>query len=385
MGFSLAGNFFSAWTLADCRFLYADPTDFPSPPQPDAASGAATASTTTTTSRYTGYVGLYTIEEEIVESIDGSVARIYARCASIPGDAVDEFDTKYKVGRLLGVAGLTTGGLGTIVLILTFFMEMCCATPGVQYALGVIYTIAAAAQGLTFLGVDTPKCERMGCVISTTATWSILAVCLYFIALVHAFVVPFPETRICPCCTKDAEGDEEKEEVDYFVEEEDVEAQNGSSADDDEEDDAASGEGGAAAAAAAGIGGAAAGATGDAATAAVAGAAVAGAAVAGAAVAGAAVAAGDGNDGDGSNIGDGETGVVEPSASSDAATSSEYCATSIYASVKDAVSSLVAPAEEKSVAEEIVSESLHSTSAGVEIAAGAATEPADAATADKTE
>mmetsp|Transcript_29744 Transcript_29744/g.60388 ORF Transcript_29744/g.60388 Transcript_29744/m.60388 type:complete len:268 (-) Transcript_29744:1969-2772(-) len=256
----------------------------------------------------------------------------------------------------MGVVGVTTGALCTLVIILTFFMEMCCATPGVQYALGIMYVIAAAAQGLTFLGVDTPKCNALGCVISTTATWSILAVCLYFIALVHSFVVPFPNERICsteccrscfPCCGKDEEEGEEEDMVVEEEEEDDIEAQN------DGEDDGSDGEGddmakAAAAGTAAGVAGADGGPN-------AAGAAVAGVA-AGAAVAGVAAAAAGGGDDD-----DGENDELQASVSAEAAAESESCATAIasnvYSSVKDAVDSCL-PGEGSTAAGDAVGESI---------------------------
>ena len=365
LAFSLAGNFFSAWTLVDCRFLYADPTDFPLPPQPDNSDGSPIVKT----SKYTGYVGLYTVERETAEftpsdSGGESYSRIYSECTPIRGDLIDKFDTKYRVAQLMGVAGLTTGALCTIVIVLTFLMEMCCATPGVQYGLGIMYFIAAATQGLTFLGLDTPRCNALGCVISTTATWSILAVCLYFIALVHSFVVPFPRERICsteccrscfPCCGGKDEEEGEEEEEDVMVEEEeeedDIEAQNDGeySSDDEDGDDMARA---AAAGAAAGVYGADGGGGVDPSAAA----AVAGVA-AGAAVVGVAAAAAGGGDDDE----DDENVELKASVSADAAAASENCATNIasnvYSSVKDAVDSCL-PSEGAAVAGDTVGESI---------------------------
>ena len=127
---------------------------------------------------------------------------------------------KYRIARLMGVIGLTCGGVASLVMLLNFCMEACCMTSGVQYGLGVMYAVAVVTQGLTFLGIDGRNCREYGCVISSTATWSILACCLYFIAFVHAFTVPFPRERICsseiccPCCGRDEDEGAEEEIMD---------------------------------------------------------------------------------------------------------------------------------------------------------------------------
>lgn len=210
---SLGGNFFSAWTLADCRFLYLSPLYLPT--IPDAENGSSLRQT-----RYTGYVGLFTIQTETTETIDSNpgYSSTWTQCKEIPGEITDELDMKYRIAKLMGVIGLTCGGVASLVMLLNFCMEACCVTSGVQYGLGVMYTVAVVTQGLTFLGIDGRNCREYGCVISSTATWSILACCLYFIALVHAFTVPFPRERICssevccPCCGKDKDdkGDDEE-------------------------------------------------------------------------------------------------------------------------------------------------------------------------------
>ena len=210
---SLGGNFFSAWTLADCRFLYVNPLYLPT--IPDAENGSVLRQT-----RYTGYVGLFTIQTETTETIDANpgYSSTWTQCEEIPGEITDELDMKYRIAKLMGVIGLTCGGVASLVMLLNFCMEACCVTSGVQYGLGVMYVVAVVTQGLTFLGIDGRNCREYGCVISSTATWSILACCLYFIALVHAFTVPFPRERICssevccPCCGKDEDdkGDDEE-------------------------------------------------------------------------------------------------------------------------------------------------------------------------------
>ena len=226
---SLGGNFFSAWTLADCRFLYVDSAYLPT--LPDADNGSSLRKT-----RYTGYVGLFTTQTETTETIESipGYSNTWTQCEGISGEITDELDLKFRLASLMGVIGLTCGGVASLVLIFNFCMEACCATPGVQYGLGVMYAVAVATQGLTFLGIDGRNCRDYGCVMSSSATWSILACCLYFIALVHAFIVPFPRERICssevccPCCGNDK--DEAEEEVD----EEELLVQD----DDDDDDDA---------------------------------------------------------------------------------------------------------------------------------------------------
>ena len=208
---SLGGNFFSAWTLADCRFLYVDPVYLPT--IPDADNGSSLRQT-----RYTGYVGLFTIQTETTETFESNpgYSSTWTQCQEISGEITDDLDMKYRIARLMAVIGLTCGGVASLVMLLNFLMEACCVTSGVQYGLGVMYTVAVVTQGLTFLGIDGRNCREYGCVISSSATWSILACCLYFIALVHAFTVPFPRERICsseiccPCCGKDEDdqGDE---------------------------------------------------------------------------------------------------------------------------------------------------------------------------------
>jgi hypothetical protein len=218
---SLGGNFFSAWTLADCRFLYVNPVYLPTI-LPDADNNGSSLRQT----RYTGYVGLFTIQTETTETIESipDYSSSWVQCEEISGEITDELDMKFRIARLMGVIGLTCGGVASLVMLLNFCMEACCVTSGVQYGLGVMYGVAVVTQGLTFLGVDGRNCRDYGCVISSTATWSILACCLYFIALVHAFTVPFPRERICSsevccaCCGKDEDeqggdrGDEEAAE-----------------------------------------------------------------------------------------------------------------------------------------------------------------------------
>ena len=193
--------------------MYVDPTYLPT--IPDAENGSSLRKT-----RYTGYVGLFTIQTETTEIIDSNpgYSSTWTQCKEIPGAITDELDMKYRIAKLMGVIGLTCGGVASLVMLLNFCMEACCVTSGVQYGLGVMYTVAVVTQGLTFLGIDGRNCREYGCVISSTATWSILACCLYFIALVHAFTVPFPRERICssevccPCCGKDEDdkGDDEE-------------------------------------------------------------------------------------------------------------------------------------------------------------------------------
>ena len=230
---SLGGNFFSAWTLADCRFLYVDSAYLPT--IPDADNGSSLRKT-----RYTGYVGLFTTQTETTETIESipGYSNTWTQCEGISGEITDELDLKFRLASLMGVIGLTCGGVASLVLIFNFCMEACCATPGVQYGLGVMYAVAVATQGLTFLGIDGRNCRDYGCVMSSSATWSILACCLYFIALVHAFIVPFPRERICssevccPCCGNDKdEAEEEVDEEEFLVQEDDDD-------DDDDDDDA---------------------------------------------------------------------------------------------------------------------------------------------------
>lgn len=222
---SLGGNFFSAWTLADCRFLYVDSAYLPTTGIPDADNGSSLRKT-----RYTGYVGLFTAQTETTETIESipDYSNTWTQCEGISGEITDELDLKFRLASLMGVIGLTCGGVASLVLIFNFCMEACCATPGVQYGLGVMYAVAVATQGLTFLGIDGRNCRDYGCVMSSSATWSILACCLYFIALVHAFIVPFPGERICssevccPCCGNDKdEAEEEEDEEEFLVQEED--------------------------------------------------------------------------------------------------------------------------------------------------------------------
>jgi len=220
---SLGGNFFSSWTLADCRFLYVDPVYLPT--IPDAENGSSLRTT-----KYTGYVGLFTIQTETTETIESipGYSNTWTQCEEISGEITDELDMKFRIARLMGVVGLACGGVASLVMFFNFCMEACCATSGVQYALGVMYAVAVATQGLTFLGIDGRNCRDYGCVISSSATWSILACCLYFIALVHAFTVPFPRERICssevccPCCGNDKdEGEEEVDEEEQPLPEDD--------------------------------------------------------------------------------------------------------------------------------------------------------------------
>ena len=178
---------------------------------------------------YTGYVGLFTAQTETTETIESipGYSNTWTQCEEISGEIADELDLKFRLARLMGVIGLTCGGVASLVLIFNFCMEACCATPGVQYGLGVMYAVAVVTQGLTFLGIDGRNCRDYGCVMSSSATWSILACCLYFIALVHAFIVPFPRERICSsevccsCCGNDKdEADEEMGEEAFEVQEE---------------------------------------------------------------------------------------------------------------------------------------------------------------------
>lgn len=128
----------------------------------------------------------------------------------------------------MGVVALTSGGVASIVLIVTFFMEMCCSVAGLQYGLGIMYLVAAAAQGLTFLVLGDDACNEYSCTTSSSSIWSIVATSLYFIAMVQSFAAPFPKEKICgraaccACCKKKegevagksaAEGDVEAQEA----------------------------------------------------------------------------------------------------------------------------------------------------------------------------
>ena len=174
---------FSALALGTCEFLSIPGTDAPS--NPDA--GGAT---------FTGLIGLFRIQER--DALGNSY------CVETPGYIMDQFGIYFQVAQLMGVVALTTGGVATIVLLMAFLMEMCCLINGLQYGLGIMFIVAAAAQGLTFMAIGDSACNNeFSCSTSTSSIWSIVATCLYFIAMVQSFAAPFPKDKICSretCC-----------------------------------------------------------------------------------------------------------------------------------------------------------------------------------------
>jgi hypothetical protein len=198
---------FSALALGTCEFLSIPGTDVPS--NPDA--GGAT---------FTGLIGLFRIQER--DALGNSY------CVETPGYIMDQFGIYFQVAQLMGVVALTTGGVATIVLLMAFLMEMCCLINGLQYGLGIMFIVAAAAQGLTFMAIGDSACNNeFSCSTSTSSIWSIVATCLYFIAMVQSFAAPFPKDKICSretCCqcfkkkenddSESAYEEEEKEDGD---------------------------------------------------------------------------------------------------------------------------------------------------------------------------
>lgn len=231
---ALAAVLFSALTVGTCEFL-----SIPFSNLPEAEDDG--------TYTPTGKIGLFTIQE--VDSTG------YERCTEMPGYLYDSFSTFFQVAQLMGVVALTAGAVAAILLVLTFFMQMCCAVTGLQYGLGIIFLIACCTQGLTFMSIGDGACASFECAISMSSIWSIVAIVLYFIAMVQSFAAPFPTEKLCSkqacckCC--------QKKEKEVHEEEKDVEAQEAApkAAPEPVDDNAA------AAAAAAGVaGGAAAGA-----------------------------------------------------------------------------------------------------------------------------
>mmetsp|Transcript_12742 Transcript_12742/g.28210 ORF Transcript_12742/g.28210 Transcript_12742/m.28210 type:complete len:357 (-) Transcript_12742:106-1176(-) len=205
---AIAAVLFSALTVGTCEFL--------SIPLDNLSELPAEGDDTYT---FTGKVGLFLVQE--VDSAG------YERCTEVPGYIYDSFSTFFRVAQLMGVVALTAGAVAAIVLILTFFMEMCCAVTGLQYGLGIIFLIACITQGLTFMTTGDGVCSGSGsgfeCELSTSSIWSIVAIALYFIAMVQSFAAPFPKEKLCSkqacckCC--------QKEEEEVHDDEKDVEAQ----------------------------------------------------------------------------------------------------------------------------------------------------------------
>jgi len=208
---SVAGVLFSALALGTCEFLSIPGADIPS--NPDA--GGAT---------FTGLVGLFRIQER--DAFGNSY------CVETPGYVTDQFGIYFQVAQLMGVIALTIGGVATIVLLMTFLMEMCCLVTGLQYGLGIMFLVAAVAQGLTFMAIGDSACNNQpSCSTSTSSFLSIVATCLYFIAMVQSFAAPFPKEKICSretCCQcwkkKDNDGSENAYDEEEKVHEEDIEA-----------------------------------------------------------------------------------------------------------------------------------------------------------------
>ena len=175
--------------MGTCEFLSIPGAEIPSNPN----AGSAT---------FTGLLGLFRIQER---DPSGN-----SYCVETPGYITDQFGIYFQVAQLMGVIALTTGGVATIVLLMTFLMEMCCPVAGLQYGLGIMYIVAAVSQGLTFMAIGDSACSQ--CSTSTSSIWSIVATCLYFIAMIQSFAAPFPKEKICSreaCCQC-----RKKEEVD---------------------------------------------------------------------------------------------------------------------------------------------------------------------------
>ena len=222
----MTGVLFSALALGTCEFLSIPGTDAPS--NPDA--GGAT---------FTGLIGLFRIQER--DALGNSY------CVETPGYIMDQFGIYFQVAQLMGVVALTTGGVATIVLLMAFLMEMCCLVNGLQYGLGIMFIVAAAAQGLTFMAIGDSACNNeFSCLTSTSSIWSIVATCLYFIAMVQSFAAPFPKDKICSretCCQclkkKENDDSESANEEEEKVDGDDIEASPASVPVDDDVDDAA--------------------------------------------------------------------------------------------------------------------------------------------------
>ena len=222
----MAGVLFSALALGTCEFISIPGTDAPS--NPDA--GGAT---------FTGLIGLFRIQER--DALGNSY------CVETPGYIMDQFGIYFQVAQLMGVVALTTGGVATIVLLMAFLMEMCCLINGLQYGLGIMFIVAAAAQGLTFMAIGDSACNNeFSCLTSTSSIWSIVATCLYFIAMVQSFAAPFPKDKICSretCCQclkkKENDDSESANEEEEKVDGDDIEASPASVPVDDDVDDAA--------------------------------------------------------------------------------------------------------------------------------------------------
>lgn len=227
---SLGGTALSAWSMYDCKFLLVNPSTLP-PPQYDTLDDNLNY-------QYTGYIGFLTIEQQTTQTFPGNVGgtttATTTQCVRMTATVSDELYNRHGVAGLLGLVALATGGVASIVLLASFLLECCCKISGMQFGLGVMYLVAAATQGLTFLGIKGWQCENeLDCRLAPTSTWTILAICLFFIAMVHAFVVPFPQDRVCgaaccPCCCRDGkeeEDDDGKEDAEEGEEENDEEAQ----------------------------------------------------------------------------------------------------------------------------------------------------------------
>ena len=193
--------------MGTCEFLSIPGAELPSNPN----AGGAT---------FTGLLGLFRIQER---DPSGN-----SYCVETPGYITDQFGIYFQVAQLMGVIALTTGGVATIVLLMTFLMEMCCPVTGLQYGLGIMYIVAAVSQGLTFMSIGDSACSQSMCTTSTSSIWSIVATCLYFIAMIQSFAAPFPKEKICSreaccqCCKKkEVDGsDDDQDEAD----EKDIEA-----------------------------------------------------------------------------------------------------------------------------------------------------------------
>jgi hypothetical protein len=217
---SVAGVLFSALALGTCEFISIPEADIT--PNPD-AGGAA----------FTGLIGLIRIQER---DASGN-----SYCVETPGYVTDKFGIYFQVAQLMGVVALTIGGVATIVLVCTFLMEMCCLVTGLQYGLGIMLIIAAMSQALTFMAIGDSACNQSMCSTSTSSIWSIVATCLYFIAMIQSFAAPFPKEKICSretccqCCKKrEDDGSDNNDDGEEEAEGKDLEA-----ADDDDNDKAA--------------------------------------------------------------------------------------------------------------------------------------------------
>ena len=196
---SVAGVLFSALAVGTCEFISIPGADISNPDE-----GGVT---------FTGLIGLFRIQEK---DPSGN-----SYCVETPGYITDQFGIYFQVAQLMGVIALTSGGVATIVLLMTFLIEMCCPVTGLQYGLGIIYIVAAVSQGLTFMAIGDSACSQYVCSTSTSSIWSIVATSLYFIAMIQSFAAPFPKEKICSretccqCCKKkdDNSSDDDQEEV----------------------------------------------------------------------------------------------------------------------------------------------------------------------------